>query len=64
MASLLSLIATDPAPGPYLAGMLVGFALGGFGHLISEKLVVAAGILVIALTTALFIMATDPSFGG
>jgi hypothetical protein len=63
VASLLSVLATDPAPCPYLAGMLVGFALGGFGHLVQARLVIAAGIVTIAVTTGLFIAATNPSFG-
>jgi hypothetical protein len=64
VVALISVLATDPAPGPYLVVMLFGFALGGFGHLISSRVLIAAGILVIAVTTALFIAATNPMLGG
>jgi hypothetical protein len=63
VAALL-VLATDPTPGPYLAGIIVGFLLGGYGHLIKSTPTIAAGIIVILIVTALFITATDPSFGG
>jgi hypothetical protein len=63
MADLL-VLATDPTPGPYLVGILLGFLIGGFGHLIKSNLTIAAGIVLIVVVTALFISATDPSLGG
>jgi hypothetical protein len=63
VAALFSLMATDPAPGPYLLGMLAGFLLGGLGHLYHSRLAIASGITLIAVTTALFILATDPHLG-
>jgi hypothetical protein len=63
VAALL-VLATDPAPGPYLAGIVAGFLIGGFGHLIKSNLTIATGIILIVIVTALFISATDPSFGG
>jgi hypothetical protein len=63
MATLL-VLATDPTPGPYLAGILLGFLIGGFGHLIKSNLTIATGIVLIVVVTALFISATDPSLGG
>ena len=63
MAANLLVLATDPPPGPYLAAFLIGFALGGFGHIVRARLVIATGIVVIVVTTVLFINATNPSFG-
>jgi hypothetical protein len=63
VAALL-VLATDPAPGPYVAGLIAGFALGGFGHLIKSTPTIVAGIILIVIVTALFIAATDPSLGG
>ena len=63
MAALL-ILATDPTPGPYLAGILAGFLIGGFGHLIKSNIAIATGIVLIVVVTVLFISATDPSLGG
>jgi len=65
LVSLLEsgVLATDPAPTPYLVGTVIGFAIGGFGHIIRSNLVIVSGILVIAATTALFILATHPCVG-
>jgi hypothetical protein len=62
--SALLVLATDPTPGPYLAGIVAGFLIGGFGHLIKSNLTIATGIILIVVVTALFISATDPSLGG
>lgn len=56
-------LATDPPATPYLAGMVLGFALGGFGHLIRSTPLILSGIALIAVTTLLFIIATDPHLG-
>jgi uncharacterized membrane protein SpoIIM required for sporulation len=59
--SLLTVLATgDPRVGPYLAGTALGFFIGGFGHVIKVPLVIVLGILVIGITTALFVIASDP----
>lgn len=63
MAALL-VLATDPAPAPYLVGLIAGFAIGGFGHLIKSTLTIAIGIATIVVVTVLFINATNPSLGG
>ena len=63
MAALL-VLATDPAPAPYLVGIVAGFVVGGFGHLIKSTLTITVGIGLIVVATVLFITATDPSFGG
>jgi hypothetical protein len=54
------ILAADPAGAPYLAGIVAGFVLGIVGQLFSARIVVALGIVVILVTTLLFIIATDP----
>jgi len=60
---LLNILASgNPSVAPYLAGTIVGFLVGGFGHVIKEPLVVILGIVVIGITSILFVVATDPGF--
>ena len=62
MPGLVTLIlATDPAGTPYLAGIVAGFVIGALGHLFASRALVLIGIVVIMLTTLLFIIATDPT---
>jgi hypothetical protein len=60
----LWILASDPPPAPYLAATLVGFLVGGTGHLMRSNALIAAGILIILGTMVQFIAATDPHFGG
>lgn len=64
MLALITVLATDPKPGPYLAVMVLGFVVGAFGHIYKANLIIAIGIGVIALTTLFFIQATNPQLGG
>ncbi|MGI8556839.1 MAG: hypothetical protein ACR2ND_00775 [Solirubrobacteraceae bacterium] len=64
MSATLFVLATDPAPIPYLVAMGLGFVIGAAGHVYKSALVVSLGIAVIGITTALFIGATNPSLGG
>jgi hypothetical protein len=58
---LITVLATgNPTVGPYLAGTAVGFLIGGFGHVVKVPLMIILGILVIGVTTALFVIASDP----
>jgi hypothetical protein len=51
---LLPLAAIVPdTPGPYVALMFIGFAVGIFGHLSGWKIFVAVGIAIIAVGAAL-----------
>ena len=43
----------SPDPGPYIALFGIGFMIGVFGHIISSKTLVAAGILMVFLSTVL-----------
>jgi len=45
--------------GPYLALMLIGFAIGILGHLTAARWLVAAGILLIFLGAFLFPLALN-----
>jgi hypothetical protein len=41
------------SPGPYVALMFIGFAVGVFGHLSGWRIFVAVGIAIIAVGAAL-----------
>ena len=45
--------------GPYIALMLIGFAIGILGHLSSARWLVAAGIILIFLGAFLFPLAVN-----
>ncbi|MEA2298548.1 MAG: hypothetical protein QOF77_1484 [Solirubrobacteraceae bacterium] len=53
-----------PAAGPLALCMLGGFLIGAVGHLYRSRAAIVVGIVVIALTTAVFVATTDPSLGG
>jgi hypothetical protein len=42
------------SPGPYIALMLVGFAIGILGHLTRSRLLIASGVVLIFLGALLF----------
>jgi hypothetical protein len=45
--------------GPYIALILIGFAVGIFGHLSSARWLVAAGVILIFLGALLFPLAVN-----
>jgi hypothetical protein len=45
--------------GPYIALVLIGFAIGIFGHLSSARWLVAAGVILIFLGAFLFPVAVN-----
>jgi hypothetical protein len=45
--------------GPYIALILIGFAIGIFGHLSSARWLVAAGVILIFLGALLFPLAVN-----
>ena len=62
MLSLLTLFAnTAPMVAPYLIGSVLGFISAGFGHLIKAPLLIIFGIVLIGVTSALFVIIADPS---
>ncbi len=61
---LIVLALNSPSATPFLVGIVFGFALGAFGHIIKSSPVIVLGIVAIGLTTVLFIIATDPTLGG
>ena len=46
-------------PGPYIALMMIGFAVGILGHLTRTKLLIAAGVILIFLGALLFPLAAN-----
>jgi hypothetical protein len=60
----LTVLATNnPSAAPYAVGIGAGFVVGAFGHITKSSLVILLGILVIGLTTALWIIAVNPTLG-
>ena len=47
------------SPGPYIALMLIGFAVGVLGHLAGARWLVAAGVILIALGALLLPLAAN-----
>jgi hypothetical protein len=47
------------SPGPYVALMLAGFAIGILGHLAKAKWLIAAGVILIFLGALLFPLAAN-----
>jgi hypothetical protein len=47
------------SPGPYIALMLAGFAIGILGHLSGAKWLVASGVILIFLGALLFPLAAN-----
>jgi hypothetical protein len=47
------------SPGPYIALMLAGFAIGILGHVFRVRAMVAAGIVLILLGALLFPLAAN-----
>jgi hypothetical protein len=43
----------DPAFTPYLIGLVCGFAVGAFGHLVKSNTLIATGIGIIFLVAVL-----------
>jgi hypothetical protein len=46
-------------PGPYIALMLAGFAIGILGHLAKARWLIAAGVILIFLGALLFPLAAN-----
>lgn len=51
------------SPGPYIALMMIGFAIGILGHLSGARSLVAAGIVLIALGALLLPLLANVSSG-
>lgn len=47
------------SPGPYVALMLIGFAVGIVGHLTRARWLIASGVLLIFLAAFLFPLAVN-----
>lgn len=60
LAFALPLAALLPhGPGPYIALMLIGFAIGILGHLAGARLLVAVGVILIFLGALLLPFLAD-----
>ena len=64
LALALQLAAILPtSAGPYIALMLIGFAIGILGHLTGERWLVAAGVILIFLGAFFFPLAVNLTGG-
>lgn len=64
LAFALPLAAVLPtSAGPYIALMLIGFAIGILGHLAGERWLVAAGVILIFLGAFFFPLAVNLTSG-
>ncbi|HEV3228040.1 MAG TPA: hypothetical protein VGY97_01100 [Solirubrobacteraceae bacterium] len=65
MAVLLSwalpIAQTGPSPTPYLIGTVVGLFIGVAGHVVRSNLLIATGIIIIGVSTAVFAFQGPPS---
>ncbi len=62
MSNLIPLLASSaPRLAPYLVGLILGFLAGCLGHLIKAPLLIVFGIALVGLTSAVFVIAADPS---
>ncbi len=62
LAPLLSLPLAElfpTSPGPYIAIMLAGFAIGILGHLTGARWLIASGVILIFLGALLFPLAAN-----
>jgi hypothetical protein len=51
------------SPGPYVALMLIGFAVGILGHLTRSRVLIAAGVILIFLGALAFPLAANLTTG-
>jgi hypothetical protein len=49
------------SPGPYIALMLIGFAIGILGHLTGSRWLIASGVILIFLGAFIFPLAANLS---
>jgi hypothetical protein len=58
---LITVLASQaPSIAPYLFGTVVGFVIGALGHLMKAPMLIGLGIVMIVVTTALFVITTSP----
>jgi hypothetical protein len=54
---LLSVLAAaNPPAGPYLVGMILGFLVGSFGHIVKSRALILLGIALLGVTVSLFML--------
>jgi len=54
LPSLVPIAQSGPDPTPYLAGVVIGLVVGVAGHIYKSNLFIAAGIVIIGVSTGLF----------
>jgi hypothetical protein len=54
LPSVLPIAQSGPNPTPYLVGTVVGLLIGVAGHVVKSNLLIAAGIIIIGVSTGAF----------
>ncbi len=55
MPGLLSVLAAaNPPAGPFLIGMVLGFLVGSFGHIVKSRPLILLGIALLGVTVTIF----------
>jgi hypothetical protein len=53
---LTVLAASNPPAGPFVIGMVIGFLVGTFGHIVKSQALILLGIALLGVTVALFVV--------
>ncbi len=57
MLGLLTLLAaSNPPAGPFVIGMVLGFLVGTFGHIVKSQALILLGIALLGITVAIFVV--------
>ncbi len=53
---LTPLAAANPPAGPFLIGMVLGFLVGTFGHILHSRPLILLGIALLGVTVSIFMI--------
>jgi hypothetical protein len=57
VSGIVTLLAdAGPSATPYLVGMVLGFLVGSFGHLVKSRGLILLGIALLGVTVGLFML--------
>jgi hypothetical protein len=57
VSALITLLAAaNPPAGPFLIGMVLGFLVGAFGHIMHSRPVILLGIALLGVTVTIFMI--------
>jgi F0F1-type ATP synthase assembly protein I len=53
---LTQLAAANPPAGPFLIGMVLGFLVGTFGHILHSRPLILLGLALLGVTVSIFMV--------